>query len=186
MFVFLIAAAVAQASIAPASDANVEAFLAALPPSKDGRTAKQSAPMKLDDGALKDLQSRNPGHEAESRTAFVAYSQCQHDAGERAKLDALQSSARRLGDEKLVRLTAFYRGPDFTRWAAIADKKDVDRTQAEKDEYKRVLSAYPLEDYLASARESANEMWSPDGMFGQLAKCEDAFNASLVKAGLTP
>ena len=184
MFAFLFAAAVAQASVAPASDANVEAFLAALPPSKDGRTARQLAPMKLDEEALKELQSRNPGHETESKTLFVAYSQCQHDAGERAKLDALQSSARRLGDEKLVRLTEFYRGPDFTRWAAIADKKEADRTQAEKDEFERVIAAYPLEEYLASSRESAQAMWESDGLFGALGKCEDAFSAAVEKAGL--
>ena len=184
MFAFVLAFAVAQVSVAPASDANIEAFLAALPTSKDGRTATQSAPMKLDEDALKDLQSRNAGHEVEAKTLFVSYSQCQYDAGERAKLDALRSSARRLGDDKLVRLTAFYRGPDFSRWAAIADKKDADRTQAEKDEFKRVIAAYPLEEYLASSRESAQKMWNSDGLFGELSKCEDSFSAAVEKAGL--
>lgn len=170
----------AAVAVARASDASVEAFIAAIPPK-----APKSAQMDpFDAEQLKDLKTQNPGREAEVDTLFTASQQCKAVAGEKVVMDSLRDSARRLGDEKLQRLTAFYKGAYFAAFDRIAAKKEAEQSPAEKQEFARIKAAYPLQDYLESSKQTASEMMSNGVFFSALEACDGQLDKELTKANL--
>ena len=158
MFLLFVLAA---AAVAPASDASVEAFLAAIPP----KTPKAAKVDPFEAEQLKDLKAQNPGHEAEVDTAFTASQQCKTIAGEKTVMNSLRDSARRLGDEKLQRLTSFYKSADYAAFDRLASKKEAEQSPAEKQEFARIKAAYPLREYLDSTRQTAGEMMNNGAFF---------------------
>ena len=177
MFLLFVLAA---AAVAPASDASVEAFIAAIPP----KTPKADKVDPFEAEQLKDLQSQNPGHEAEVSAAFSASQQCKAVSGEKAVMDSLRDSARRLGDEKLQRLTVFYKSPDFAAFDRLAAKKEADQTPAEKQEFARIMAAYPLQDYFESTKQTASEMMNNGAFFSALEACDRQLDEELTKRKL--
>ncbi len=170
----------AAAAVAPASDVSVDAFMAAIPP----KTPKSAQMDPFDAEQLKDLKTRNPGREAEVETLFTTSQQCKAVAGEKVVMDSLRDSARRLGDEKLRRLTAFYKSADFAAFDRIAAKKEADQSLTEKQEFARIRASYPLQDYLDSTNQTASEMMSNGAFFSALEACDKQLDEELTKRKL--
>lgn len=177
MFLLFVLAA---AAVAPASDASVKAFLAAIPQ----ETPKTEKVDQFEAEQLKDLQSKNPGHEAEVGAAFTASQRCKKVSGEKAVMDSLRDSARRLGDEKLQRLTAFYKSQEFAAFDRLATKKEADQTPAEKQEFARIMAAYPLQDYFESTKQTASDMMNNGAFFSALEACDKQLVEELTKRKL--
>ena len=177
MFLLYVLAAVA---VAPASDASVDAFMAAIPP----KTPKAAEMDPFDAEQLKDLKSQNPGREAEVDTLFTASQQCKAVAGEKVVMDSLRDSARRLGDEKLQRLTAFYKSADYAVFDRLAAKKEAEQSPAERQEFARIKAAYPLQEYLDSTRQTAGEMMNNGAFFSALEACDRHLDEELTKRKL--
>jgi hypothetical protein len=170
----------AAAALAPASDASVDAFIAAIPP----KTPKSAKMVPFDAEQLKDLKARNPGREADVDTLFAASQQCKAASGEKAVMHSLRDSARRLGDEKLQRLTAFYKSADFAAFDRIAAKREAEQSLTEKQEFARIKAAYPLQDYLESSKQTASEMMSNGAFFSALEACDRQLDEDLTKRKL--
>lgn len=173
MFLLFVLAA---AAVAPASDASVDAFMAAIPP----KTPKAAKVDPFEAEQLKDLKAQNPGREKEVDTAFTASVRCKETAGEKVVMDSLRDSARRLGDEKLRRLTAFYKSADYAAFDRLAAKTEAQQTPAEQQEFARIKAAYPLQDYLDSSKQTASALMSGGSFFSALDACDRQLDDELT------
>jgi len=164
--------------IAPASEAAIDAFIAALPPSTSTRESE------IDAAELERLAALNHGRGAEVKAALEGSATCQRTAQDTAVTNALRSSARRLGDAQLKRLTEFYSGPDHAIFATFASRIPDKLTPAEQVEFDRLQKAYPLDAYAKSSKQSQAELWSPDGLMNELMKCDEQLESDIAKRGL--
>ena len=179
---FLLGLAV-PAAPAPARDPLIDSFLAALPPGE----AKLPAADPLAQGKAKALVERYPAKVTQIRAAFEDQRRCEAEAGDAARNQALRESARLLGDEKLAKLTSFYRGQDFGRLKQLsAAQKAGALSPAEKALFDRITTDYPLADYLVSSREAQRVMFADGTLMNALMACETGRNEALAKAGIRP
>jgi hypothetical protein len=179
-FTVLLIAGLALANSPPASEATIDAFIAALPPEKPGVDPGEA----FDQDRLERLIELNPDRQSEIRLVFDANERCEADAKDKASADWLRSSARPLGDEKLILLTDFYRGPDHATFARLSAMSPDDLAQADKAELDRIVGRYPLDEFAASASAAERDMWSPDGLIGDLLKCWQAYEAEMERRKL--
>ncbi|HEX8064614.1 MAG TPA: hypothetical protein VF535_15545, partial [Allosphingosinicella sp.] len=111
----------AQPAQAAPSEALIDRFIAILP----DREQIDSVDSEIDAGELKTLVALNPGKEAQVRSILqVNLTSCTGPAISAGTLRMLRTVARGLGAEKLQRLVAFYEGPDFAKFSALAARME--------------------------------------------------------------
>lgn len=172
----LLATALASAGPQPPSEAAIDAFIAALPPS----SAPALPDEPLDEDRLKSLVEDHPGREREVRALFEGNRRCEEEAKEKSVTDGLRSAARSLGAPKLARLTAFYSGAEYAAFGQLTDRPADRLSLSERQELDRIRSDYPLDEFALAMKQSAERMWSEDGLFGALLRCNQAFEESLA------
>jgi hypothetical protein len=163
----------------PAREPVIDAFLAALPP---GETKPPAA-----DPSVKALVERYPARGTQIRAAFEDQRRCETTASDAARNQALRESARLLGDERLAKLTSFYRGQDFARLKHLSAAQEAGAlSPAEQAQFDRITQDYPLADYLASSREAQRAMFTDGTLMNALMGCETGRGEALAKAGIRP
>jgi hypothetical protein len=167
----------------PAREPVIDAFLAALPPGEAKLpTADPSA-----QGNAEALVKRYPAKVVQIRAAFEDQRRCETTASDAARNQALRESARLLGDERLAKLTSFYRGQDFARLKHLSAAQEAGAlSPAEQAQFDRITQDYPLADYLVSSREAQRMMFTDGTLMNALLACETGRDEALAKAGIRP
>ena len=179
----LAAAAVQAASPAPPSEAQIDRFIAVLPPAASGQQAGPDAFEQLEEAKLREA---NPGGEARLEPILRAHRQCSQDASKAMVDRMLRETATRMGSEKLERLTAFYDGPDYDRFSALLEKEKAgSQTAAEKAEFTQLTERYPLEEFARATQSAATNLFSSAAIVS-FAACAEQREKALVAAGLEP
>lgn len=175
------AAFAAQTNTAPASKANIDAFMAVLPPSQGGHDELDPSEVE----AQEKLTKLNPGKEAKVREIMAAHRQCLKPLERDAINYALRKAAGMLGDDKLKLMTEFYRkGEQSALEPLLAKRKAGTLTAAEETELKRLLDTYPLVDYREATSATQEELFNNDSVIDGLAFCDDQTEKAVVAAGL--
>ena len=175
------AAFAAQTNVTPASAANVDAFMAVLPPSKGGHDELDPSEVETQDQLLK----LNPGREAKVREIIAAHRQCLKPLERDAINYSLRKAAGMLGDDKLKLMTEFYRkGEQTALEPLLAKRKAGTLTAVEEAELKRLLDTYPLLDYREATNATLAELFNNDSVIDGLAYCDNQTEKSVAAAGL--
>lgn len=171
----------AQAPDAP-SAALVERFIAALP----DREALAAAGAELDSTELARLSALNPGREAQLRAILRRNAGCTGPVIAAGSLRVFRTIAGNLGEDGVRRLIAFYEGPDYAAFAALAARmKDAPKPEAkDKAALDRLMRAYPL-DALNAQLGQAGQVFAADQEFiGAVTKCVNEQRDAMTAAGL--
>ena len=153
----------------PAGDAVIDRFMAAIPdPGSDP-----------DPEQLAYFITLNPGRDADIAPVLQSFAECRNAYAARA----LRNVAASLGSERLARLTAFYEGEDFRALDRITSRPEEELTAQEQAERDRIISAYPIEDFVA-AMQPSNPAFSMDEAMAMLDQCERERDEALQRQGL--
>lgn len=167
---------------AAVSEAMLDRFLAALPESPAAAMLDRTP----NAGELSRLSALNPGREAEIRAILIDHAGCVAPAMIAATQRQLRDIGRSLGPARLVRLTQFYEGADYTVFARIAPR--IQRGEAvpaaDARALNRILAAYPLVDFNAAFGAAQQNMMNDEGLVGRLRSCASATHEALDRQGL--
>jgi hypothetical protein len=163
-------------AVPPASEATVDAFVAAIPPQKPEPPRGH--------GFERWLEELNPGRDNDIRSIVSTYEECIDATRQRYLIEAVRSTASRLGEERLRRLVAFYGSADAKPYEELSKRDPSSLSATEKATWDRILAKYPLADYLTSEKQTFEQMMGPGGYVDTLSKCDPAFDAELAKRGL--
>jgi hypothetical protein len=179
--------ALAQPAAAPAAqaapgEALIDRFIAAIP----DRDQIDAVATEIDPGELAALAALNPGKEAQIRSILQANLACTGPAIAAGSLRMLRTIARNLGEEKLKRLIAFYEGPDYAAFAALAARMEgKDKPSAEDSAaMAKMMGAYPLQAFHAQLNGAADIIGADQGFMKDAMRCATEQVAALDKAGL--
>ena len=136
----------------PAGKATVDAFMSAVPPAS-GKSIDDKVWL-ISDEALAELKRKNPGRDVELQKLVASYNAC-HD---NYALDRLRAAAARIGDEKLRRLTEFYRSADFKESKKLEKRDPTSFSTDERVMWERIQRDYPIDEFMASFKLEFAEM----------------------------
>ncbi len=165
----LITLTIGAQDIAPASDAVIDRFMAAIPdPGSDP-----------DPQELTYFTSLNPDRAAAVAPILQSFSNCRAAYGRQA----VRRVAGALGEERLTRLIAFYEGEDFRTFDRLVSRPEEELSTEEQAERGRIISAYPIEDFIA-AMQPSNPAFSIDEAMEMLDQCERERDEAFQRQGL--
>lgn len=172
----------APAAATAPSEALVDRFIAVIP----DRDQIDSVSTEIDAGELAALVALNPGKEAQIRPILQANLACTGPAISAGSLRMLRTVARNLGEEKLKRLIAFYEGPDYAAFAALAARMEgKDKPSAEDSAaMAKMMGAYPLQAFHAQLNSAPEIIGADQGFMEAAMRCATEQVAALDKAGL--
>lgn len=178
LLAFAPTAAIAQ-SPAPPSEAAIAEFLAALPPSAPVSRA-------ADADQLARLSALNPGKAGEIEPILTDYQACIVPVIETNAIEMIRSVAISMGEQKLRRLSQFYKSPEFPLFTTLADKHSSGQTLsgAEAARLNRFASEYPLEELMQKLQEANNAAASNQALITKFTKCSLDKKTALVRAGV--
>jgi hypothetical protein len=178
LLAFLPAAVTAQTS-APPSEAAIEEFLAALPPSAPVSRA-------ADAEQLARLSALNPGKAGEIERILTVYQACIVPVIETNAIEMIRSVAISMGERKLRRLSQFYKSPEFPLFAKLADKHSSGQTlsSAETARLNRFGTEYPLEELAQKMQEANDAAASNQALITKFTKCSLDKKTALIRAGV--
>ena len=175
--------ATADGATPPASEVQVERFLAAIPDADQLHRIDRSP----DPIELARLGGFNPGREDEIEPVLEAFAACSSPIANAMGLDGLRFIARGLGSEKLGQLISFYEGDDFRRFSALAPRVAAGETLAppEQAEFDRIMAGYPLEDFNRAMQDQMPEFFaSQTERMGAIDRCRADKDAALARLGV--
>jgi hypothetical protein len=173
----------AEPASAVPSEALIDRFIAVIP----DRDQIDAIDTEVDAGELKALVALNPGKEAQVRSILQAnLTTCTGPAISAGTLRMLRTVARDLGAEKLQRLVAFYEGPDFAKFSALAARMEGQATPSAEDKaaMAKLMGAYPLQAYHERLNSAGEIIAADDGFMTAATKCASEQMAALEAAGL--
>lgn len=173
-------AAPVLAQSAPPSEALVDRFMAALPPPDRSAAPTPSAE------EMSRLEALNPGKSAEIRPILEAYEACAAAESKTQAVALVRDVARALGETRLLRLTEFYEGPDFVAFEALGARlsKGEELPAADKAEFERLFSAYPLNDFNDTMMRVAQSDAAISGVTERFARCSAARKVAFDRSKL--
>ncbi|HEX8574317.1 MAG TPA: hypothetical protein VF759_16365 [Allosphingosinicella sp.] len=174
--------AFAQAEEAPPSEALVDRLLAVLPDSGE----LSDVGLEVNEGELSGLVELNPGKEAQVRAILQANLPCSRKAATALTERMLRTIARSLGEAKLARLVAFYEGPDYAAFTALAARMNDSAapTAEDKAAMAKLMEAYPLQAYHDALGRSGEVIEADEHFMEEATKCASEQMAALEAAGL--
>lgn len=166
---------------APASEAQVDRFLAVLP----GHERLEQTDFDVDPAELERLGTLNPNHVDEIRGALDSYADCAGLANARLSTHIMRTVARALGDEKLGRMVAFYEHEDLAVLGPLMDRagRGDSLSAAEQAEVDRIRTAYPIEDF-GREMTSFNPAFLDEPLLSAINACEQARDAAFERIGV--
>lgn len=167
----------------PPSEAEIAAFVAALPPA--GEEAGDSRAQQM---AGEELRKKNPGRSFDLEPIIAAYGQCNRTAVNEVAMNSVRESARRMGAEKLALLTAFYKSKDFARFSTLIEReeKGMPLGAPETAELEAMFARYPLQEFAKVSEQLAREMFTDKSVLDRFDKCLSDRDTALQAAGLKP
>ena len=172
----------AEAPESPPSAALVDRFIAVLP----DRDAIGAAGEELDAAELSRLVALNPGKEAQLRVILQRNVACTGPEIVAGSLRMFRTVAGNLGAAKVRRLIAFYEGPDYAAFAALAARTEGNPAPSPKDKLAmdKLLRDYPLQ-ALNEQLSKAGQIFAADQAFiGAAMKCATEQRDAMTTAGL--
>ena len=178
LLAFLPASATAQAP-APPSETTIAEFLAAIPP---------SAPVSrmADPEQLARLSALNPGKAGEIEPILTAYQGCIVPVIEANASEMIRTVAMSMGEQKLRRLSQFYKSPEFPLFASLANKHESGQalSAAETARLNRFLTEYPVGEFAQKLLEAGNAAASNQALITKFTKCSLDKKTALIRAGV--
>lgn len=169
-----------EAAVPPASEEEIDVFVASLPQS----TAQPNEDGTLDREGAERLIKAKPDREQEIRSLYASNAQCKTATKQRATRDLIRLSAREFGSDKLLRLKEFYQGPDYALFISLSHIPENKLSNREKIALDRITRAYPLEDFFDQMREAEKSMWRQGDLLSALLKCDELLDAELMQREL--
>ena len=170
-------------AVASASEAAIDAFVAALPPAEE-----QAAESRAHQMQAELLHEKNPGREFALAPILEAHRLCDRAATREVAMRSVRESARRMGEEKLAQLTLFYTSKDFARFATLIEReeKGMPLGPPETAEIEAMLGRYPLEEFAKVSEQLAREMVTDKVVLDRFGQCLAQRDQALRAAGLNP
>jgi hypothetical protein len=174
-------AAAARDAVAPASEAAIDAFVAALPEPEETTGDNRAHELQAEQ-----LREKNPGREFALEPILEAHRRCDRLAVNDIAMRSVRESARRMGDERLRLLTQFYGSDDFVRFSTLIEReaKGTPLGPPETAELEAMFSRYPLQEFAKVSEQLAREMFTDKTVLDRFGKCLTDRNAALKAAGL--
>jgi hypothetical protein len=171
----------AQAPQAAPSAALVDQFIAALPDRDE-----ISAPGEIDPAELARLAALNPGKEAQVRTVLKANLACTGPATTAGSRRMLATIARNLGESKVRKLIAFYGGPAYAAFGALAARMGaVEKPSAEDSAaMAKLMGTYPLQAFHEQLSRAEEIISADPGFMSDAMECASQQVEALEAAGL--
>lgn len=182
-FALLAAAAFApQTNVAPASEANIDAFVKVLPPSEGGHD-------KLDDSeveAQKQLLNLNPGRETKVREIVAAHRQCMKPLENNTITEMVRQTARAIGNDRLQLMTEFFRKGEDHKLEPLLAKRQSGTTlsAAEEAELNRLVATYPLVDYGEASKAVREDLYGDPQLLKGIQSCDEEMLKAVKAAGI--
>lgn len=172
----------AEALEAAAGEALIDRFIAVLP----DRDAFGAGTQEIDAAELARLVALNPGKEAQVRSVLQSNLACTGPAIEAGSLRMLRTVARNLGDSRLRKLVAFYGGPDYAAFGALAARiGDKPKPSAEDSAaMAKYMAAYPLQAFHEQLSRAEEIIAADPGFMTEAMKCASEQVEGLEAAGL--